>query len=286
MFIHLLPPVLHLIVAVSSCNAFISSHRVVGKFCSHDMHTFAKKDMPITRHQSSLSSSNAKKDGIPIIRHKSLLLSSNDSESSSSNDCDDGSNIINIVVLSATDDSSCYDGLQSTLESHPFCKMTGVQLNMSGITTDKAWDKDEVALLKQAEIACFTSKSAVKQYLQLLDDHLKVPKDMADEERRKLPNKLDIVGDILGTTQQIATIMAACPTMDIAKTCLNGRWQNNHIYYPKDTQGVVEMKTEELGENDKEEEGDEPEIDVALWADSIVQAAGDVYERSFWGGGW
>ena len=164
--------------------------------------------------------------------------------------------------------------------------MTGVQLSMSEISSDTSWTKDEIVLLQQAEIACFTSKSAVKQYLQSLDDHLKVPKDMADEERRKLPNKLDIVGDILGTTQQIATIMAACPTMDIARECLNcGRWQNNHIYYPKDTQGVVEMKTEGIGENDTEKE-EEVEIDVAIWADAIVQAAGDVYERSFWGGGW
>jgi len=248
MFIQLLPLVLLLIAVVSSCNAFIPSHRIVGKFYSHDMHTtlFAKED-----------------------------------------ESDDGSNIINIAVISATDDSSSsYDGLQSTIESHPFCKMTGVQLSMSEIIADMSWKKDEIVLLQQAEIACFTSKSAVKQYLQLLDDHLKVPKDTSDEERRKLPNKLDIVGDILGTTQQIATIMAACPTMDIAKECLNsGRWQNNHIYYPKDTQGVVDMKTEELGENDKEEE-EEAEIDITIWADAIVQAAGDVYERSFWGGGW
>jgi hypothetical protein len=248
MFI-VLPLVLLLIAVVSSCNAFVPSHLLVGKFCSYDVHTlFAKED-----------------------------------------EGEDGSNIVNIAIISASDDgsSSSYDGLQSTIDSHPFCKMTGVQLSMSEITADTSWNKDEVVLLQQAEIACFTSKSAVKQYLQLLDDHLKVPKDTSDEERRKLPNKLDIVGDILGTTQQIATIMAACPTMTIAKGCLNsGRWQNNHIYYPKDTQGVVEMKTEEIGENDNEEEEDEAEIDVAIWADAIVQAAGDVYERSFWGGGW
>ena len=248
MFIPLQLLVLLLIAVVSSCTAFVPSHRIVGKFCSYDVHKlFAKDD-----------------------------------ESS-----DDGSNTINIAIISAPgDSSSSYDTLPSTLDSHPFCKMTGVQLSMSEITADTSWNKDEVVLLQQAEIACFTSKSAIKQYLQLLDDHLKVPKDIADEERRKLPNKLDIVGDILGTTQQIATIMAACPTMDIARECLNsGRWQNNHIYYPKDTQGVVEMKTEEIGENDKEEEV-EVEIDVAIWVDAIVQAAGDVYERSFWGGGW
>ena len=45
------------------------------------------------------------------------------------------------------------------------------------------------------------------------------------------------------------------------------------------------MKTEEIGENDKEEKV-EAEIDIAIWVDAIVQAAGDVYERSFWGGGW
>lgn len=27
-------------------------------------------------------------------------------------------------------------------------------------------------------------------------------------------------------------------------------------------------------------------INFEIWADSIVQAAGDVMERKFWGGGW
>ena len=49
MFIHVLPLVLLLIAVVSSCNAFVPSHFVVGKICSHDStHLLQRKIFPST----------------------------------------------------------------------------------------------------------------------------------------------------------------------------------------------------------------------------------------------
>ena len=84
--------------------------------------------------------------------------------------------------------------------------------------------------------------------------------------------------------------MAACPNVNTARECLNsGRFQAHQIYYPKDTQTSVELKTESLDvgeEEGKEEEVVEDDIDLQIWADSVIQACGDVLERKFWGGGW
>ena len=50
----------------------------------------------------------------------------------------------------------------------------------------------------------------------------------------------------------------------------------------------MELKTESLdvGEEEGEEEVVEDDIDLQIWADSVIQAAGDAMERKFWGGGW
>ncbi|KAL7525871.1 hypothetical protein ACHAXR_001195 [Thalassiosira sp. AJA248-18] len=179
--------------------------------------------------------------------------------------------------------------------------MTGIQLSITDVpapSTDTAsWSKEQISHLQQADIACFENMSIVQSYLQKLDDYWGVAEDMSDEDRRKLSNKPDAVGDILGRGAPVpsndATFMAACPNASTARECLNsGRWMTNHIYYPKDTQKAVELKTEPLaGQNDDEGNGEEvvqedEEIDMEIWADSIVQAAGDVMERKFWGGGW
>mmetsp|Transcript_24736 Transcript_24736/g.51761 ORF Transcript_24736/g.51761 Transcript_24736/m.51761 type:complete len:273 (+) Transcript_24736:67-885(+) len=218
--------------------------------------------------------------------------------SSSDSDKDDASSTINIAYITTTDDNQHLEELQTMIKKHPFCKMmSSVQLAISVVpaTSSPSWSKEAFASLQNADIACFGTTSDVISYLQKLDnDHFNVAEDISDEDRRKLPNKPDLVGDILGTaTEGGVVFMAACPNVEAARECLNsGRWTNNHIYYPKETQGVVQLKTEPLeGQDGGEGEGSgedelEEEIDVGVWAEAVVQAAGDVMERKFWGGGW
>ncbi|KAL3779555.1 hypothetical protein HJC23_009607 [Cyclotella cryptica] len=172
--------------------------------------------------------------------------------------------------------------------------MTGVSLSIDYIptTTESAsWSKSELDILQNTDIACFSTTSSVKRYLKKLDNHLNVDPGISQEERRKLPNKPDLVADILQTVGDGGdTLMAVCPSNEIARECLNcGRWQANHIYYPKDG-SAVELKTESLPEEEEKEESEDVEedvdIDVDVWAASVMQAAGDVLERKFWGGGW
>lgn len=218
---------------------------------------------------------------------------------SSSND---NSESVNIALIQPDSNGQQYstEGLENALKSHPFCKMTGVTLSLSTISVESEFTKQDIASLQQSDIACFSNVKGVKSYLSLLDDHFDVAKDITDEDRRQLPNKPDLVGDIIqGISEAVneedgsipdAGIMAACPNTETARECLNsGRWMSNHIYYPKDTQQAVELKTEAIGsdEDTKDEEGEnEDPVDIEVWAASIVQAAGDVYERKFWGGGW
>lgn len=206
---------------------------------------------------------------------------------------DNESNTINIAFISVYDDGQ--DKLfQSVLEDHPFCKMTGTKLSIEIIPVDNkakasSWSKEHITHIQEADIACFRSTSDVKNYLLSLDDYWNVPKDIDEEERRKLPN--NIVDDDSGsipTASGGGGVMAACPNVNTARECLNsGRWMNNHIYYPKETT-AVELKTQSLdaGEEEGKEEVAEEDIDVQIWADSVIQAAGDVMERKFWGGGW
>ena len=165
-------------------------------------------------------------------------------------------------------------------------KVTNIPVDTKGKAS--SWSKEHITNMQEADIACFRSTSDVKYYLQSIDDYSNVPKDIDDEERRKLPN--NIIGDDTSVpTTFDGVVMAACPNVNTARECLNsGRFQVNHIYYPKNTQTSVELKTESLDAGDKEgkEEVVEDEIDVQIWADSVIQAAGDVMERKFWGGGW
>jgi hypothetical protein len=210
---------------------------------------------------------------------------------------DDTSSTVNIALIESGQFSA--EGFENVLQSHPFCKMTGVTLSISTVSVATEFTKEDVSSLQNADIACFSTIKGVKSYLSMLDSHINVAEDITDEERRQLPNKPDLVGDIIqgisgAVNEEVgsmpdAGIMAACPNTNTARECLNsGRWISNHIYYPKDMQQAVELKTEAIdSESDKAEEEEEIEdIDLEVWAATIVQAAGDVYERKFWGGGW
>jgi len=203
---------------------------------------------------------------------------------SSTDDDIDSSNTINIAIFSTNN----YFSFEQALLNHPFCKMTGVTLSIDWIATNKeaSWTKSELDIVQATDIACFSTISSVKTYLSKLDNHLNVDPQLPQEERRKLPNKPDLVADIIGT-QGNRDLVAACPLTETARECLNsGRWMANNIYYPKDGQ-AVELKTESLEESYQDDGGDDDvDIDVDVWADSVLQAAGDVLERKFWGGGW
>jgi hypothetical protein len=206
----------------------------------------------------------------------------------SSSDDADPSNTINIAIFSSKPD----DIFQNALTDHPFCKMTGVSLSIDWIANniEPSWSKSELDVLQSTDIVCFSTASAVKQYLKKLDNHLNVDPSLPQEERRKLPNKPDLIADILGGKGGTPNeLMAACPSTETARECLNsGRWMANHIYYPKDGQ-AVELKTEAIVEGEEDGSGEieeDGDVDVDVWAASVMQAAGDVLERKFWGGGW
>lgn len=203
----------------------------------------------------------------------------------SSGDDDDGSNTINIALISDND----HDELETTLKNHPLCKMTGTKFSIANVpassSTEKSpWTEEDISNLEQADIALFDTASAVTSYLNNLDyGHFGIAEDMDDMERRGLPNK--------PSEDNTATFMAACPNVNSAKECLNsGRWESNHIYYPKETQGAVQLKTEPIagedGSDGEEKVEEEEEIDMQIWADAIAQAGADAMERKFWGGGW
>lgn len=205
---------------------------------------------------------------------------------SSRNEEADSSNTINIAIFSNSQD----DVFQNALLNHPFCKMTGVTLSIDLISTndDASWTKSELDVIHAVDIACFSTVSSVKTYLNKLDNHLNVDPELPQEERRKLPNKPDLIGDIIGSAPGATSgLKAACPVTETARECLNsGRWIANDIYYPKDGK-AVELKTQSLEEGEENANAEEDlEIDVDTWAASVMQAAGDVLESKFWGGGW
>eukprot|EP00571_Detonula_confervacea_P008894 CAMPEP_0172328594 /NCGR_PEP_ID=MMETSP1058-20130122/60434_1 /TAXON_ID=83371 /ORGANISM="Detonula confervacea, Strain CCMP 353" /LENGTH=264 /DNA_ID=CAMNT_0013045715 /DNA_START=618 /DNA_END=1412 /DNA_ORIENTATION=+ len=261
-FAHRSLSLLLLLTALAASNAFAPGN--------HKQHHAIAAPSSCSKVKSSIS----RRAVVPIT---ALRQSSND---------DDGSSTINIALITATINYN--DELQTALKEHPFCKMTGVQLSFADVQATSAetssFSKENVADLQRAEIACFENMSAVKSYLQMLDDNLNVLKDISDEDRRKLPNKPAGTDDVV--------LMAACPNANTARKCLDsGRWMSNHIYYPKDTQKAVELKAQPIGDEGSEgevvqEEEEEEDVDVKVWADSVAQAAGDAYERNAWGGGW
>ena len=218
-----------------------------------------------------------------VSRHPQLVYqSTTDSDTDDDKICTSEASSINIALISSKAINDNVE-LKSSLNEHPFCKMTGIGLSISEVRVEDTllFHKDDIPCLQQVDIAIFDSTSAVKCYLASLDNYLKIPNDIEDDERRKLPNKLNLEG-------RVDSVMAACPNTEIAKEALNsGRWMNNHIYYPKDSTQTVELKTEPLDSLKEEDTDEEETVDIQLCVDSVIQAAGDVLERSFWGpGGW
>lgn len=197
---------------------------------------------------------------------------------------DQESETINVAIFPKNDDDAFQIALINVLRDHPFCKMTGTSLSIEWIptTTDESsWTKSELDIVKRADVACFSTVSSVKSYLSKLDKHLNIDPELPQEERRKLPNKPEVIADTI-RGEVSAEVMAACLLSKTARECLNsGRWTAHNIYYPKDGQSV-ELKTESL-ENVEDEGDEEVEIDLDIWAASIMQAAGDVQEQRFWG---
>ena len=195
------------------------------------------------------------------------------------------SNIIQVALITSgnkNNEDTFYDieALRKALQNHPFSTMTGIKLSVVDLpcfsTTatnfvpaatlstmnQSSWSKENVAALQKTDIACFTTISSVKAYLQDLDKQLNSPTVISEEERRKLPNPLDMVVDIIGgitgegarggTAGSVAVgVMAACANSNTARECLNsGRWMANHIYYPKDGNAKpVPLKAEPHGDD-------------------------------------
>lgn len=190
--------------------------------------------------------------------------------SSTDESSDTSTSIIHIALVGRDADEL---GLTSVLGDHPFCEMTKIKLSLRTVPVTSSWDDGDVSSLQSADIACFESPSCVRTYLQRLDEHLAVPDDTSDEERRSLPNRPGSVEDSDEPGQQ-STFMAACRNTSSAKECLNsGRWESNHIYYPKDG-GPVELKTQAIGDESESDEDEGEEVDVQVWAETIIQAAG------------
>ena len=208
---------------------------------------------------------------------------------SSADDLSTITTIIDVAYIAAdttTNHEGYFHDMSRLVSINSFSKMTGVQLALSTlpITTTASsatWTAESLALLQRADIVCFTNPTDIQSYLNKLDGHMGIPKDMKEEDRRKLPNKPTTPEE---DTNSTTIMMAACPNYTTARECLqSGRWMSNHIYYPKSEEKM------NVGNNDANNSGEREEtdsIDVEALVNSVVQAAGDVMERKFWGGGW
>jgi hypothetical protein len=218
------------------------------------------------------------------------------------------------AAANSSNGDSYHERMRILLNEHPFCKMTGIKIAIADVSvtsTAVTWTEEEVTCLQQADVACFDTTQAVRTYLDILDkqihDYTLVDASILDEGRRKLPNKpclgerssndasiIPAITSSASTSMTPSLMMAACPNFNTAKVCLDsGRWTSNHIYYPKDTntQQGVELKVLPITNNNNDVHSIDDanmieNVNFEIWADSIVQAAGDVMERKFWGGGW
>mmetsp|Transcript_34300 Transcript_34300/g.100886 ORF Transcript_34300/g.100886 Transcript_34300/m.100886 type:complete len:384 (-) Transcript_34300:138-1289(-) len=113
-------------------------------------------------------------------------------------------------------------------------------------TVPATFTASQMSQVDDIEIACFGSPSAVNAWLQNMDVKYNL-QDVDEEEKKKLG------------AQGNGNVLAACIGTTSARAVLeSGRWNAMDIYYPKENPGVD------------------------TWADSIVQASGDVLERKFW----
>mmetsp|Transcript_14985 Transcript_14985/g.31699 ORF Transcript_14985/g.31699 Transcript_14985/m.31699 type:complete len:313 (-) Transcript_14985:56-994(-) len=243
------------------------------------------------------------------------------SSSSGNDDANKVADTINIAIVASANTAPLdTTAFREALASHPFCQMTGMQLsivdillphnninNINNINNedDKQSRNESTTSLQSSDIACFPTSSTVKSYLRFVDSQLNLSNDITEEERRRLPNRpptkdasTDDDDDDVGPATSLETtgIMAACIDTETAKQCLNsGRWSANHIYYPKSGE-AVDLKIEEGSDgNDDDDKVDDDDVVeneewteemIDLWIASVMQAAGDVMERKFWGGGW
>ena len=113
-------------------------------------------------------------------------------------------------------------------------------------TVPATFNPSQMSDVDDIEITCFGSPSAVNAWLENMDVKFNL-QDMDEEEKKKLG------------AQGNGNVLAACIGTTSARAVLeSGRWNAMDIYYPKENPGVDS------------------------WADSIVQACGDVLERKFW----
>ena len=56
-------------------------------------------------------------------------------------------------------------------------------------TTITPWTNETISLLQRADIVCFTNLIDVQIYLNKIDDHMGIPMNIKEEDRRKLPNR-------------------------------------------------------------------------------------------------
>ena len=81
-----------------------------------------------------------------------------------SSEDDNEANTINIAFISSStstvdDDDDGQGKLESVLEDHPFCKMTGTKLSIANIPVDtkgkaSSWSKEHITYMQEADIAC------------------------------------------------------------------------------------------------------------------------------------
>mmetsp|Transcript_8133 Transcript_8133/g.11719 ORF Transcript_8133/g.11719 Transcript_8133/m.11719 type:complete len:313 (-) Transcript_8133:70-1008(-) len=191
------------------------------------------------------------------------------SDDNSSND-DDGGDFLTIATTQGMGES---DEIRQALTNHDMTAMLGLELKFVEVpcvetSKDNDDDDDDAVvlnsnLLDDIDIACFQSELAVENWLDQVDVAQGISStekdEMSDEEKQALGN---------------GGVVAVCVSTETANICLQSkRWESRNIYYPNINKSGMR-------------EGDTDKTEIDKWADSAVQAFGDVMERKFWGGGW
>ena len=135
--------------------------------------------------------------------------------------------------------------IQDVLEERKDASFSVTRFNTYDTVPVTLPDEQVEMIMDDIQIACFGSPSSVDAYLKNVDRILGI-EDKSDEDKKKTPGSN-------------GNSVAVCIGSTSARRCLeSGRWQAMDIYYPKSSPGL---------------EG---------WADSCLQAAGDIMENSFW----
>lgn len=137
------------------------------------------------------------------------------------------------------------DTIQELLEKRKDASFTVTRYNTYDTVPVKLPDEQMEMVMNSVQIACFGSPSSVDAWLENIDRILGI-EDKSDDDKRATPGSN-------------GNAVAVCIGSTTAKRCLaTGRWQANDIYYPKNDPGIKG------------------------WADSALQAAGDIMENAFW----